>query len=268
MPIRIVWSQFPSVLLVFMLSSDIKSLKGPGVSGEASQDGRVDHLETFQRLLKEKHMLQVLSLNDLMKGNDNISKIPKLTALIWEKLKEVVMKNRLILQESGFIPGSEFPEMRNIQEALALVIENTGMFAEWLLRFPHPTKQLLDKDNHGKLLLTWGITFSLETGFLTPEYRTLLHYILMYLLLQMTKASQELGIGDLDPNYKNPFRQTIGDPTSEKLVISSEEDWKENIKQKKKPKSKSTSTSKPHSRATRHDCHAMLAVAMIDIFDA
>ena len=34
-------------------------------------------------------MLQVLSLNDLMKGNDNISKIPKLTALIWEKLKEV-----------------------------------------------------------------------------------------------------------------------------------------------------------------------------------
>ena len=59
--------------------------------------------------------------------------------------------------------------------------------------------------------------------------------VLMHLLLKMTKASQELGIGELDPNYKNPFHQTMQGPASEKPVISSEEDQKEK-KKKKKPK--------------------------------
>ena len=100
------------------------------------------------------------------------------------------------LENLGFVAGvTPFSGGPTI-EKVSLVLENTCLAADLLMRLPDETSDRLKANNAWDAVFKWAINFALETGFLEENSQMLLNL-----------ASQELGLTERQPNYVNPYRK-------------------------------------------------------------
>lgn len=109
---------------------------------------------------------------------------------------QVLSSGRVDLENLGFVAGeAEFSGDASM-EKVALVLENTCLASDLLMRLPDETAERLKANNAWDSVFKWAINFSIVTGFLDDSSRMLLNL-----------ASQELGLIEKQPNYVNPYRK-------------------------------------------------------------
>ena len=117
------------------------------------------------------------------------------------------------------------PENKLEKNYLALVLENTCLACDILLRFPN---YMLEKLHHSKNLQTiyhWGLFFVNETvSYVMDETTKRLFYL----------AGQELQLHSEDSTYKNPYKKVKNEP--QKIMFVDQDVQKSPKKTKKKIK--------------------------------
>ena len=101
-------------------------------------------------------------------------------------------------------------------EKVSLVLENTCLACDLLMRLPDETGDRLKANSAWDSIFKWAINFAIETGLLDDSSQMLLNL-----------ASQELGLIEKQPNYVNPYRK-------EKKPVKKFEDPPEKKKKEKK----------------------------------
>ena len=81
-------------------------------------------------------------------------------------------------------------------EKVSLVLENTCLACDLLLRVPDEFSDILKANTDFDSTLKWAIVFASDTGYLDDNSKTLLNL-----------ASQELGLIEKQDNYVNPYRK-------------------------------------------------------------
>ena len=76
-----------------------------------------------------------------------------------------------------------------------MVLENTCLASDLLLRLPEEMARRVESNANWGTVFKWAIGFSSETGYLDDSSQKLL-----------SLASQELGLVERDPAYVNPYR--------------------------------------------------------------
>ena len=81
-------------------------------------------------------------------------------------------------------------------EKVSLVLENTCLACDLLMRLPDETSERLKANAAWDTTLKWAIGWAADTGYLDDSSKTLLNL-----------ASQEIGLIKRQHNYVNPYRK-------------------------------------------------------------
>ena len=100
------------------------------------------------------------------------------------------------MENLGFAAGSTAFSPGPTLEKVSLVLENTCLASDLLMRLPDETADRLKSNSAWDSIFKWAIGFSLDTGYLDESSQLLLNL-----------ASQELGLIERQPNYVNPYRK-------------------------------------------------------------
>ena len=100
------------------------------------------------------------------------------------------------LENLGFAAGSTAFSPGATMEKVSLVLENTCLASDLLMRLPDETSDRLKTNSAWDAIFKWAIGFSIDTGYLDESSQLLLNL-----------ASQELGLIEKQPNYVNPYRK-------------------------------------------------------------
>ncbi|KAG1683800.1 Coiled-coil domain-containing protein 134 [Nymphon striatum] len=172
----------------------------------------------FQKLLSIKRLEQIESIKRIQLFGKYESKY-SIIAIMFIKLFEVIASSYDIISGAGYIPGSDFPKDKKIQEglylsfdeislilielkqyfsALAKILENTALFGDILLRVPDVTHRILAEEKYKEwnAVIKWSIIFSNSTNLFDKKTVQLLDLVV-----------QELGIVEKKPNYVNPYSE-------------------------------------------------------------
>ncbi|XP_054263102.1 coiled-coil domain-containing protein 134-like [Macrosteles quadrilineatus] len=145
------------------------------------------------------------------------SKQQKMVKTVTKTIFDVMLKSRAVLENSGYTPGvSEFPESESVKDALSLIIENTALIAEIVLRLPDVTEQVLRSNTDWSSILPWSLTFCKESRLLDSSTSKLFNLV-----------SQELNFTQRGPDYTNPYRKIKQQPKANAGI--------EPVKKKKTP---------------------------------
>ncbi|XP_023229150.1 coiled-coil domain-containing protein 134-like isoform X2 [Centruroides sculpturatus] len=129
-----------------------------------------------------------------------------------KKMTEILSKSKVVLEESGYIPGSIFPEDKDIREALAQTVENTAFFGDILLKLPDITHSILKKEKAWSLLMKWSLGWSNSTGIYDKKTTELMNLV-----------AQEFNLTEKDPNFVNPYKKEIEKITAKEIKTKSPE---------------------------------------------
>jgi hypothetical protein len=99
------------------------------------------------------------------------------------------------LESGGYELGPDLPADEPTREALSLLIENTCLFSDLLLRLPDQLAGRLAARRDWELVYRWSLGLVRDLAFLEGATRRLLHL-----------AAQEAGLVERDPDYRNPYR--------------------------------------------------------------
>ena len=100
------------------------------------------------------------------------------------------------MESLGFVPGSTELLSEEILEKVSLVLENTCLASDLLLRLPDEMSSKIENNKDWLVTFTWALSFSEETSLLDESSLKLL-----------SLANQELNLVERDPSYVNPYRQ-------------------------------------------------------------
>lgn len=153
------------------------------------QDKDVDHeVATFQKLFMAKRIEQLSAVKNILKLEDQKRRI--LLDQITAKLFQVLSSGK-----SDPELGAKIASETAVPEQASLILENTCLASDLLLRLPDQMHRMIKKVEDRVSVFKWAVDFSLETGLLDESSIKLL-----------SLASQELGLVERDPNYVNPYR--------------------------------------------------------------
>lgn len=155
---------------------------------------KVEDLSTFKKMFMQKRIEQLSAVKNILKLDETKRKV--LLDQITTKLFQVLSSGRVDLENLGFIAGGTPFSSGPTMEKVALVLENTCLASDLLMRLPDETSERLKVNNAWDSVFKWAINFSSETGFLDESSQMLLNL-----------ASQELGLIEKQPNYINPYRK-------------------------------------------------------------
>eukprot|EP00794_Sanderia_malayensis_P006849 gene6849-7618_t len=147
----------------------------------------------------------------------------KMLTMVLEKIFQIVSNSKMIITQSSYVPGQDFPEKEEELDALAHIAENTAFFGDILLRMPDITHKIYKSKSDWRMLAHWSIGFCNETGLFTGPNEKLLSLV-----------AQELDLVPRDINYVNPYKSEY----QMRQKFAEEESKKQNSKQKSKKKSK------------------------------
>lgn len=155
---------------------------------------KVEDLGTFKKMFMQKRIEQFSAVKNILKLDETKRKV--LLDQITTKLFQVLSSGRVDLENLGFVAGGTPFSSGPTMEKVALVLENTCLASDLLMRLPDETSDRLKANNAWDSVFKWAINFSSETGFLDESSQMLLNL-----------ASQELGLIEKQPNYINPYRK-------------------------------------------------------------
>lgn len=178
---------------------------------EISHPTIVDELLIYKKLFKHKRADHHQAVKAILTFK-NYEKQYKLLYMMIKKMTEVISKSKLLLEESGYIPGDSFPENKVIREALAQIVENTAFFGDILLKLPDITHSILKKEKSWSLIIKWSLGWSNSTGLFDKKTTELANLV-----------AQELDLIEKDPNYINPYKKETQKILKQEIKIESSE---------------------------------------------
>lgn len=196
----------------------VNCVTGNGSLEENGPDTSDEQEILFKKLFKLRRAEQLAAIKGLrtLGGED---KQKKMISTITEKVFAVILKSRVVLESSGYIPGvSKFPTDETTRDALANILENTAFMGDILLRMPDISQPILRSSGEWPVLYAWSLAFANQTQLLDNSTNKLIDLV-----------SQELNLTLRHPDYINPYRK-------ENEVKRKEEQLKENVVPKKKKK--------------------------------
>ncbi|XP_023229148.1 coiled-coil domain-containing protein 134-like isoform X1 [Centruroides sculpturatus] len=171
----------------------------------------VDELLMYKKLFKHKRADHLEAVKAILTFG-NYEKQYRLVYLMIKKMTEILSKSKVVLEESGYIPGSIFPEDKDIREALAQTVENTAFFGDILLKLPDITHSILKKEKAWSLLMKWSLGWSNSTGIYDKKTTELMNLV-----------AQEFNLTEKDPNFVNPYKKEIEKITAKEIKTKSPE---------------------------------------------
>ena len=174
---------------------------------------KVEDLSTFKKMFMQKRIEQLSAVKNILKLDETkrkvlldqittklfqVSSIINITECVLTLLlySKVLSSGRVDLENLGFVAGDTPFSSGPTMEKVALVLENTCLASDLLMRLPDETSERLKANNAWDSVFKWAINFSSETRFLDESSQMLLNL-----------ASQELGLIEKQPNYINPYRK-------------------------------------------------------------
>ena len=153
--------------------------------------------ENFKRLFQEKRLYQLGAVKQLQTLDPE--KQTKLLEAMITKMVSVLTLSKTTLMNGGYeIQGGGLPSDEHLREALALVVENTCLASDLLLRFPHFMHKQLRTHQELDLTYKWALGFTQEMA------QSLLDSSAVKL---MDLALQELGLIERSADYVNPYNK-------------------------------------------------------------
>jgi len=156
--------------------------------------GDQTEVSNFQKLFMQKRIEQLTAVKNVLQLDESKRKI--LLDQITTKLFQVLSTGRSDLENSGFVAGLSSIEPGPVMEKVSLVMENTCLASDLLLRLPEEMTRRIESNSNWNSAFKWAIGFTQETGLLDDSSLKL-----------MALVSQELGLVERDPSYINPYRQ-------------------------------------------------------------
>ena len=153
--------------------------------------------ENFKRMFQEKRLYQLGAVKQLQ--NLDPEKQTKLLEAMITQMLSVLTKSRSKLLEGGYeVQGGGLPTDQSMREALALVVENTCLASDLLLRFPHFIHKKLKSNQELDATYKWALGFTQEMA------QSLLDVSAVRL---MDLALQEMGLIERSDDYVNPYKK-------------------------------------------------------------
>ncbi|XP_068107880.1 coiled-coil domain-containing protein 134 [Hyperolius riggenbachi] len=166
-----------------------------GHSSDTNKQKKDSAFEIYKKLFEVKRKDQINALNNLIELND-VNQQYKIIDIMLKGLFKVLEDSRAILIASGVQPDGPFPEDEKIKDAYSHAVENSAFFGDVVLRFPKIVHHYFDRNSNWNNLIRWGIGFCNLSGIFNDGP----HSQLLGLM------SQELGISEKSPDYRNPFK--------------------------------------------------------------
>ena len=164
---------------------------------EVAQLEQIAEHENFKRLFKKTRLYQLGAVKQLQTLEPE--KQTKLLEAMIIKMMAVLTRSKTTLIDGGYeIQGGGLPDNEQLREALALVIENTCLASDLLLRFPHFMHKKLKMNPELDVLYKWALGFTQEMA------QSLLDSSAVKL---MVLALQEMGLIDRSTDYVNPYKK-------------------------------------------------------------
>jgi len=162
-----------------------------------------EEIEEFVKLFHQKRLHQLTAIKSLL--NMNPTSQLKLLDSMLSKMTSVFTESQSILTSSSMdITDGKLPNEQKDRTALALVLENTCLASDILLRFPDYMLKKLATDKDFDVMYKWGLGFINETVSYVMDDSTKRLFFL---------AGQELHqSGENDPNYVNPYKKPKYEP--------------------------------------------------------
>lgn len=186
--------------------------------------GDHDGLEEFQKLFQQKRLHQLNAIKQLL--NMSPEKQEKLLNAMLEKMTSVLEESKSNLIATQIELNEGLPESAQERTYLALVLENTCLACDILLRFPNYMVQKLNQDRHLKVLYEWGMFFVKETVSYVMDDATKRLFYLAGQELQLNPDTQ-------DKDYVNPYKKVKVEP---KKIMFADEPSTPSQQTKKKPR--------------------------------
>uniref|UniRef100_A0A0K2TEC4 Coiledcoil domain containing 134 [Ochotona princeps] n=1 Tax=Lepeophtheirus salmonis TaxID=72036 RepID=A0A0K2TEC4_LEPSM len=102
--------------------------------------------------------------------------------------------------QSAGMSLKDIPEDKRSREYVALLLENTCFFSDILLRFPDYASHRLSANYDYNTLYRWSLSYisygDFPPSLINEPTKKLIHL-----------ATQELGVGERDPDYVNPYKK-------------------------------------------------------------
>ena len=181
-------------------------------------------LEEFQKLFHQKRLHQLSAIKQLLTMSPE--KQEKLLDAMLEKMASVMEESKSKLIASQIELNEGLPQSAQERTYLALVLENTCLACDILLRFPNFMVKKLNQDRQLKLLYEWGMFFVKETVSYVMDDATKRLFYLAGQELQLNPDTQ-------DKDYVNPYKKVKVEP---KKIMFADEPSTPNQQTKKKPR--------------------------------
>ncbi|KAM9325586.1 coiled-coil domain-containing protein 134 [Gastrophryne carolinensis] len=166
-----------------------------GCCSDTNKQKKDTAFEIYKRLFEVKRKDQINALNNLIELND-VNQQYKIIDIMLKGLFKVLEDSRAVLITAGIQPDGPFPEDEKIKDAYSHTVENSAFFGDVVLRFPKIVHHYFDRNSNWNNLIRWGIGFCNLSGIFSDGP----HSQLLGLM------SQELGISEKSPDYRNPFK--------------------------------------------------------------
>ncbi|XP_056379813.1 coiled-coil domain-containing protein 134-like isoform X1 [Hyla sarda] len=180
---------------VQVLSFLLLALLSLGNCSETNKQKKDNAFEIYKKLFEVKRKDQINALNNLIELND-VNQQYKIIDIMLKGLFKVLEDSRAVLIAAGIQPDGPFPIDEKIKDAYSHTVENSAFFGDVVLRFPKIVHHYFDRNSNWNNLIRWGIGFCNLSGIFDDGP----HSQLLGLM------SQELGISEKSPDYRNPFR--------------------------------------------------------------
>ncbi|XP_053325073.1 coiled-coil domain-containing protein 134 [Spea bombifrons] len=179
----------------YILSFLVAILLSFASTSDTNKQKRDAAFEIYKKLFEVKRKDQINALNNLIELND-INQQYKIIDIMLKGLFKVLEDSRAVLIAAGVQPDGPFPEDDKIKDAYSHTVENSAFFGDVVLRFPKIVHHYFDRNSNWNNLIRWGIGFCNLSGIFNDGP----HSQLLGLM------SQELGISEKSPDYRNPFK--------------------------------------------------------------
>lgn len=180
--------------------------------------------ENFRRLFQEKRLYQLGAVKQLQ-NLDPDKQMKMLDAMVTQMLT-VLTKSRAKLIEGGYeVEGGGLPADEQLREALALVLENTCLSSDLLLRFPYYMHKKLRDMPELDSTYKWALGFTQEMA------QSLLDSSAVKL---MNLALQEMGLIEKSADYINPYKKDGAEKSGEPKKLKFADPPQKKKKEKKK----------------------------------
>ncbi|XP_040215568.1 coiled-coil domain-containing protein 134 isoform X2 [Rana temporaria] len=166
-----------------------------GECSDTNKQKKDTAFDIYKKLFEVKRKDQINALNNLIELND-VNQQYKIIDIMLKGLFKVLEDSRAILIAAGVQPDGPFPEDEKIKDAYSHTVENSAFFGDVVLRFPKIVHHYFDRNSNWNNLIRWGIGFCNLSGIFNDGPHSQL----------LDLMSQELGISEKSPDYRNPFK--------------------------------------------------------------